>query len=233
MRYPLAILGISSVASALILGDSRCAGYNDSGVVTIAGNPGPNGAADWGRWGFGEIARSIGHARPYANLGCPTDAAYGYVANSSSGFRSRQQTYHTDVIVQYGVNDVNLAGRTAAATQTALSTIYGYFPTKRVWQSTISPVSASTDSWATVANQTTAGSNAQRVLLNTWIRTAPAPLTGIFDNAAVVETSLNSGIWNVVAGLGAPTGDGLHFTPAYYKLIDTSKSVDPSRLTTI
>jgi hypothetical protein len=230
MRYPLAILGVSTVPSALLLGDSRCSGYADAGLLTVAGNPGANGSADWGRWGFGEIARSMGHARPYTNLGCPTDSAHGFMTLGNT-FRSRQAAYHTDVVVQYGVNDVNLSGRTAAATETDLSSIYALFPTKRVWQSTILPVSTSTDSWATTANQTTAGTNAQRVLLNTWIRTTPSPLAGFFDNANVVETSENSGIWNVIAGLGAPTGDGLHPSPAYYKYIDTAKSVNPLLLT--
>lgn len=234
LRFPLAILGLSNVASALLLGDSRCAGYNDStSVFTVTENPTTNlGTLDYGRWGLGEIARSIGRLRPYANLGCPTDSAHNFVTLGNT-FRARQAAYHTDVIVQYGVNDVNLQARTGAAAMADLQTIYALFPTKRVWGSTVLPVSTSTDSWATTANQTTAGTNAQRVILNTDLRAVPAPLVGIFDNAAVVETSLNSGIWNVFASIGQPTNDGLHPNPVTYKYIDIQKSVDPTRLTSI
>lgn len=233
MRYPLAILGMSNNPSVLVLGDSRASGYNDSGVVTVAANPiNTNGAADWGRWGFGEVARSLGHARAYSNLGCPTDSAHNYLTLGNT-FRTRQAAYHTDVIVQYGINDVNLQARTEAATQADLSSIYALFPTKRVWAVTISPCTTSSDAWATNANQTVTASNTARVPLNNWLRTVPSPLAGCFDNATVIEGSLNSGIWNVVAGLGAPTGDGLHPTPLYYKWIDTNKSINPLLLTQV
>lgn len=230
-RYPLAVLGMSKVASVLIIGDSRASGRSDSCTTSPGVNPNPLtnplGAVDWGRWGIGEIARSVGHARPYTNLGCETDSArtFNTVAHT---YRARQQAYHTDVVCEYGINDVNLAGRTAVATEVDLAAIYALFPTKRVWQSTISPVSTSTDAWATVANQTTAATNAQRTALNDWIRTKPSPLVGYFEVADVLETARNSGIWNVQANLGAPTGDGLHEGPTYYKYIDTAKAIDPT-----
>jgi hypothetical protein len=244
LRFPLAILGLSNVASVMCLGDSRCAGTNDANLTTLAQNP-PGvtngsavGEADWGRWGQGEVVRSIGHARPYINMGCPTDEAHIFVQSGNNTFRPRQQAYHTDVVVQYGVNDLNAAARTASAIETDLQTIYAMFPTKRVWQCTILPVATSTDSFATTANQTPAACSSQRTLLNNWIRTTPSPLVGYFDNSSVIETSQNSCIWNVITfngvALGTPCDSaGIHPSPAYYKYIDTQKTIDPTRFTSI
>ncbi len=97
-------------------------------------------------------------------------------------------------------------------------------------QTTITPLTTSTDAWATVENQTVgnvAGVEDNRVALNTWLRdgapivngavvatgTNPAvrigqsghPLVGYVDTANAVESALNSGKWK--AGY---TGDGTH-----------------------
>lgn len=223
MRYPLAILGMSSVPSVLIIGDSRASGRNDS-TSTLLTTPG----GDFGRWGLGEVARSVGYARPYTNLGCETDTVQGF--NLRHTYRARQQAYHTDVVCQYGINDVT-AGRSASTILADLQTAWATFPTKNVWATTIQPVTTSTDVWATTANQTVAPTNGVRVSLNTTIRTVPAPLKGYFELADVVETARNSGIWNVIAGVGAPTGDGTHATPLMYQYQQRSGAIDPTRFT--
>jgi hypothetical protein len=222
MRYPLAILGMSSVPSVMIIGDSIASGRQDSTGTLLA-----NGG-DSGRWGIGAVARSVGYARPYTNMGCETDTIQSF--NLAHTFRARQQTYHTDVVCEYGVNDLT-AGRTAATILSALQSAWALFPTKNVWQTTITPITTSSDLWATTGNQTVVAMNPARITLNTSIRGVPSPLKGIFDIANVVETSLNSGIWNVIAGVGQPTGDGTHPQPLMYQYIQRSNALNPNLFT--
>lgn len=220
MRYPLAILGMSSVPSVMIIGDSRASGRSDSTGTLLA-----NGG-DAGRWGVGEVARSIGYARPYVNMGCETDTVRQFTLQHT--YRARQQAYHTDIVCQYGINDVT-AGRTAPVILTDLQSTWGYFPTKNVWATTIQPVTTSTDAWATTVNQTVTAGNPVRTSLNNSIRAVPSPLKGMFEIADVVETARDSGIWNVIAGVGAPTGDGTHASPLLYQYIQRSGAINPSR----
>jgi hypothetical protein len=221
--YPLAVLGMSSVPSVICYGDSRLSGRADSAAAT-------NGSgASFGKWGLGEVCRSLDSARPYMNCGCETDTIQNF--NLSHTLRAGLAQYHTHVHFEYGINDLT-AGRTAAVIQTALQAGYALFPTKKISQSTIPPVTASTDAWATLANQTPAGTNAQRILLNNWIRSKPSPLWNAFEVADVVESARDSGLWKTPtdsAGItAAVTGDGTHETPYGYGLIQNSGAINPT-----
>ena len=112
------------------------------------------------------------------------------------------------------------------------------------------PRTTSTDAFATTTNQTPLSSEAQRVLYNTWVRagcpispltlaavavgTASAlyagqtghPLTGFFDTAATVETSLNSGFWlpcNRVVHDAAMTNGSPTLTSATANFVNTKQ----------
>ena len=83
----------------------------------------------------------------------------------------------------------------------------------KVFQTTITPWTASTDQWRTDAGQTRRlpnfipGGLYQRI--NQWIRSVPPPLTGCFDASAVLDSSVDSGLWTT--SRGAPvTSDGAH-----------------------
>ncbi|SEH89568.1 SGNH/GDSL hydrolase family protein [Paraburkholderia hospita] len=218
IQYPLAVLGQSSVPSVIIYGDSRASGRSD-GVAA-------NTKADFGFWGLGEIARSIGRGRPYCNVGCETDTIQNF--NLSKALRVALAVDHQYVHFEYGINDLT-AGRTAAVIQAALTSAYNLpdFATKKVSQSTIPPVTTSTDLWVTTANQTVVASNPQRVLLNDWFRTKPAPLWKYFEVADVMESARNSGIWAAPGG-AALTGDGTHEAPIAYQMIQQSGNIDPA-----
>jgi hypothetical protein len=220
--YPLAVLGKSSVPSVIGYGDSRMSGRSDAQSTLTT-------AADFGYFGMGEVFRSIGHLLPYTNCGCETDTIQQF--NAFPTFRSNLAQYHTHVHFEYGVNDLT-AGRTAAVIQAALQAGYALFPTKKISQSTIPPVTASTDTWLTLANQTTAGTNPQRVILNNWIRTKPSPLWAYFEVADAVESARDSGLWKAPTGstgIYSPvTGDGTHETPYGYSLIQLSNAIDPT-----
>lgn len=137
-------------------------------------------------------------------------------------------------ISNYGVNDM-INSVSAAALQSRLVTTWKALSGigLRVIQTTITPVSTSTDSWATVANQTPHANNAARTATNDWIRGgapidssdvpvavgtpgakvaggAGHPLYGYYEVADTVESARNSGKWK--ATTGAFTSDGTHPT---------------------
>jgi len=220
--YPLAVLGMSSVPSVIGYGDSRMSGRSDA--TSTVSTP-----ADFGFFGMGEIFRVIGHSLPYANIGCESDTVQQF--NATHTFRANLAQYHTHVHFQYGINDLT-AGRNAATVLAALQSAWALFPTKKVSHSTIPPVTTSTDSWATVANQTVVASNADRVSLNNSIRATPAPLWAYFEIADQVESARDSGKWkgtdSVPSTLAAITGDGTHATPSGYWLIQNSGAINPA-----
>jgi hypothetical protein len=101
----------------------------------------------------------------------------------------------------------------------------------KVFQTTITPFTKSTDKWTTTEGQTPAdpnflpGSTYQHV--NAWLRTVPAPLTGVFDPAALLETSIDSGIW-IAPDHQPVTVDGPHLDKLGAEI--ATRSIDVSRL---
>lgn len=123
----------------------------------------------------------------------------------------------THAICEYGTNDLSGAANVAAM-QALLLKIWNRFTQRgmKIYQTTLLPKTSSTDGWTTLANQTplaNCGPGSIRTQLNDWIRTIPAPLSGYFEAADIVETTRNSGFWITPGGV-AQTPDGLHPTAA-------------------
>lgn len=203
---PVAIIDYTTRASVAIIGDSK------TRLVTGIGNT----------WAgeFGEIAPSLGRTIACMNLGRSGEAATGFITAHTK--RVALAAYCSHVVCNYGINDLTIGG-SSASVQASLTTIRGYF-TQPFFQGTIAPVSTSTDSWVTTANQTTVASNANRVAVNTWLRAGNLG-DGIFDIAGVVESSLNSGIW--AAGY---TSDGTHENLIGLYAIANGAAVSPARI---
>jgi lysophospholipase L1-like esterase len=91
-----------------------------------------------------------------------------------------------------------------------------------IGQTTITPKTTSTDSWATVANQTEETTEAVRLAVNAWLMSGPPEVDAVFDVDSAVTDPTQVGRWR--AGL---TGDGLHpnatGAAAGQAAIDTSK----------
>ncbi len=216
--FPIAVVSLSNVPSVIIYGDSRSSGLNDAPSL------------NFGLAGAGEIARQLDSELPYCNLGAPTDQLSIFLAN-----RTRRQPLasdHTHVHCQYGINDVT-AGRTAAQIQADMVTFLGLFSASwRVSQSTLLPRTTSTDSWATLANQTVTAQEPVRVAMNAYIRARTIGWFAVFENADVVESSRDSGKWKTVTDNGAVfgitsamTADGTHPTPYGYGYLQNSRSI--------
>lgn len=201
--YPLSINALSNIPSVLLMGDSRVAGVADV----------PSG----GLGGSGAYARQFDGALPYCNAGSPGEQIYAIINTANTvTFRVAMQARHTHSHNNYGINDLDIGNRS----NTQLFNDLQHYCTqkftslKNSW-STILPHSTSTDSWATVANQTPYGRSAtDRVLINAAARGGAnngyfANYYFISDESIMVEPTLNSGTWNVNIS-GAVTSDGLH-----------------------
>lgn len=212
---PVAVLATSSKPSIVAYGDSRLAGLKDA-----------QGGTNGGYGGFGEITRGYDAYVAYCNVGAPTGTAAGFI--TAHTLRAALKTYHTQVHIQYGINDLNV-GTTAAALETSLTTICGYFSGMKISANTIPPQCTSTDAFATQANQTQFAGAAQRQLHNTWLRGTTHPFGIVFDISDIGEYH-RSGNWltpDVDPRIIAPiTFEGTHWSPWGYLFLQKSGAVD-------
>ncbi len=141
---PWTVLGQTPTPSpsVLLLGDSICAGTGD--------------AADaYGHMGYME--RSLGQAVPWASLCRGSTSAQQMSVNLQLPEQAAASIGATDILLEYGRNDLNASGnpQSAASTEAYLKTIAapliaaGY----RVWVFTVSPTTDSDDGWTTSAGQ--------------------------------------------------------------------------------
>lgn len=194
--YPWAIFGKSfnTDLSIIAIGDSITAGKGDT---LTAGK------------GAGWIARVMPTTIPWLRA-APMSGETAGQWTAAAGANIQRLIAHPGLynraLSAYGINDVT-GGQTLVAMQGRLQSVWAQLKAMgcKVYQTTLTPVSTSTDSWATTVNQTTAASNAVRIAVNDWIRTVPAGLDDVIEVADIVETARNSGIWKA-----ANTSDGTH-----------------------
>jgi lysophospholipase L1-like esterase len=118
------------------------------------------------------------------------------------------------VIVMLGTNDMPASGGTAADHVAPLRNVQelvswlAVSKRRRVYFGTLPPRSGSTDSWATVENQTPSGSTTlwpSRIAFNKHVRAGMPHVAGYIEIADTLESARDAGTWK--AGL---TEDGLH-----------------------
>lgn len=229
-----AVLGLTTSSRNAIVqfGDSTDTGYGDTAIA----------AGDYQGW----ICRWLQYQYPLVRVCRFGSQGSDFVLTSRSSSVSARWgsaclPYVQSAIWGWGRNDLS-GGATLAQLQAwmilgwKLLSGYGLF----VVGTTITPISTSTDAWATVGNQTTDATNTIRVQYNAWmldgapldpttrtpvaVGTVPAlragrsplhPLGATIDKSTAVETALGSGIWK------APgyTADGEHPTAAGYAAI--------------
>ncbi|MHA4816164.1 SGNH/GDSL hydrolase family protein [Streptomyces aculeolatus] len=80
-----------------------------------------------------------------------------------------------------------------------------------VFACTIPPSTNSADGWRTTTGQTAGPGTAARLAVNAWLRTVPAPLSGVVDLAGAVETGA---LWR--PGM---TDDGVHLSAAGHRAV--------------
>lgn len=217
---PIAILSNTTQPSLLLIGDSIDAGWN--GSLNVANSVGDAGV----------LAPSIGPTFGYANFGVGGTQAFTYTTNST--IRQSLYQYFSHFVVEFGINDL-IGGRSLATLKTSLSTIYSGFGGKPAFQTTLTPDTTSTDSWATVANQSVTSIEGDRTSFNDSLRAATfGPSNGYFDIESVVRAMNGSDIvWK--AGAGFPqcspwTPDGIHLTLCGYEFIPGTNVIDTTRI---
>jgi lysophospholipase L1-like esterase len=199
-------------------------GFTAAGVVSPAPSRGcsvaflgesiANGTGETSRELGGFMLRCLPDSVGVLRLNNGGQTAQLFVGNtaSNSGGRRRYPFFGSCKYAwnQFGGNDMNAAGYSVAQVQADLLKLWNSLADMglKVYHTTFTLVSSSTDGWTTVENQTPWVKNADRVILNEWFRTVPEPLSGIFDLSAVIETEVNSGIWRVDQGV--LTDDGVH-----------------------
>jgi lysophospholipase L1-like esterase len=202
--------------SVVGLGDSIISGVGDSAVSQYNGYI---STVPW-RGGGGFINRALRGIVGYSSASLIGEQAQHFNTFGNSFRRRMFLSQFTDGICEYGRNDVS-NGRTLAQIQADLLSIWttGVRRGLRMWQTTITPYTTTTDGWGTTAGQTAlaGGNESVRVQLNTWIRAgAPMsggaavavgtsgaltagqtghPLAGYFEIADTVESARNSGLW--------------------------------------
>jgi lysophospholipase L1-like esterase len=212
---PCAVVSQTKRQSVIIFGDS-----NARGVAGVNNDGGDSGV----------IAPSIGPVAAYINAGIGGDSAQFFVASHAQ--RVLLADYCTDIVVNYGTNDI-AASRTAVQILADLNTIIGLFPTKRVWVCTVPPRTTSTDSFATTTNQTVLATEGVRITLINTIRyvnvaTALPGVAGLFDICSAIESGYNSGKWSTGPNQFKCTGDGLHASAQGISLIKWRNIINPA-----
>jgi lysophospholipase L1-like esterase len=195
-----AIIGLTSNASVMVLGDSIAAGNGDT-EDTSASATGYNGK-------IGIIARSLG-STPFVNFGKNGAAA-------PSGY-NRLYAKGSHVFSDFGINNIRNSD-TSATLITDLSIEYqAKRPTTKLYQTTLTPNSP---------GGLTAPQATERVTFNTVVRggTTGLPLTGFIDVAGVLESPSNSNTWQTLPS-GPYTGDNLHPNTAGYALVQAANLI--------
>lgn len=181
--YPAGIFGRTAQNAVLVVGDSRA--FGEAGDATMQDT--------------GEIAPSVQVG--VINAGVPSDRAMWFKASSS--LRRGLAAYCSDVICQYGINDIRGGGSSLSTLQADVKAVYALFPDSRIWQSTIEPGNTSTDNWATLANQAVASTSVVRAGFNDWLRL-------LYDETiSMVELISNGDFSSGTTGWSGSTGASL------------------------
>lgn len=219
---PAAIIGMTGNPSAFLIGDSRIVGAGGAQQTTPT-NP-----------AIGETEMPF-FPFPMGSIraGCTSDQAIFWVRGRHSLAQALGNAYCSAVLSNHSINDIE-TGISAAQLAGRHQVIGGgLFPTKRYYVCTLDPYTMSTDSWATVANQTpqNATFELQRVAYNTLLRNGGfSGMTGFFDLAAVTESSMNSGRWIANGTPQFYTAEGLHPTFQATALLLADQAINPALL---
>ena len=166
MPAPAAILGTTKGASVVVIGDSIGYGQGDGAGSGLANGVHPTIARN-GSGGF--IPHACSGVAGVVNVAVSSDTAQKYAADHDR--RGPLSRFARTAVVEYGRNDIS-TGRTLAQIQADLITIWNQTALRglRIFQTTITPISTSTDGWRTTGSQTTGGNASVRNAVNAWLR---------------------------------------------------------------
>lgn len=201
MAPPIAIIGITSRPTYFVIGDSRAQG---AGPLIVGEQTTTNPCV-------GELAPALFNGNLAAINSAAPGGIYRWVAGQYPLSATLAQ-YCSDVISNHSIDDITNGESAAQLVANHQTMMAGAFAGKQYWVCTIAPYTSSTDSWATLGNQTpfNAGFETVRLAYNAIVRNGLPGTYSYIDIAAKVESSLNSGKWKVTGAANYATGDGLH-----------------------
>lgn len=171
---PIVIASLTRNPSVVILGDSREDGAHEA--IT-------DDTSD-----VGVTSRAIGRQFGYSN--------FALAATSQTQYNAATRTYRDALVAldywshmtnAYGVNDIS-ASVTPASLAALRATCAAFYPNVIVIGETITPHNASSDGWATLANQTLSGANnVNGLLFNQLVRLGIAGEQFVWDVADIVD----------------------------------------------
>jgi len=212
---PYAVIAQTNLPAIAVAGDSRCCNATGTASVTNYG---------------GSISPSVGPFLPVLDLSRGSQSAANWVSGGADK-RLTYLAYVSHVVIELGINDVialDEAPAILASRQSIRTMALAVNPSLKFFETTLEPISTSTDSWATLTNQTTHGRNNRRVTFNEQVRAGNVGFEGYFELADRLESSRNSGKWKTPSMVEAAiTTDGTHAISVGYALQDGA--VEPRR----
>lgn len=206
---PVAVLSVDMDATSyVILGSSSAAGQGDT--------------PDAPNYETGYLSRALTIAgQGHSSSAVPSDTIQKFLAGNAFRMQHIQDTRAEVVIFQLGGNDIS-NGRTFEQITSDLITAWALvrFAGVRIIQTDYTPTSTSTDSWATLENQTLPASAALRAQINAWLETQL--YTGQIDTLVRISpivTDEATGKWKVDGTANKFTVDGTHLSPYAHKLV--------------
>lgn len=216
--YPVAIIAQTRRPSAILFGDSNTEG---------AGETDPDNTND-----RGILARSVGPLGGYIDCGRGSDTIQGF--RGANAKRLALQQYASHIFFALGRNDQALGVRTATQIMDDITAVAATF-SRPAYCVTIPPTTTSSDSFATVANQTVQNPETSRLQVNRWMRAVPRYFIGCIDIATALESSFESGKWVTPPGGAtgaavASTADGVHPNSVGHRRIRDARLITPGHL---
>lgn len=224
---PSAIIGLPlsrSQASVGIVGDSIATGQGSTTAV-YSDPPGATVSA-------GYIMRGLNLGYGYINLARISDRAQNAAGNTWFRRLALLQ-FCSNVICQLGINDVLGSGgnRSLAQVQGDYLSIWKAAGARvpAVFQTTVTPSSASTDGWTTTVNQTANTGNTTRVNLNNWLR-AGAPIVAGAAVAVGTSGAITCAVYDSTRALVRSASGLGHPLTAVFEVADLVESARDSGL---
>lgn len=193
---PLAIVGLTTQPSYLLIGDSRVEGFGDQSQSTTA--------PATGELARGAYAANVG----FCNMGVITETAATVAGTRPHRFR--MGVYSTHVVSNYGINDIGISAATPAQILANQAIIAGFFPGRRFYVATLPPNTNAGNTALTLSAANEA--SRQQYNINLRLGTQNAAIAGTFDVARYLEVGGpyvargQTGFWIS----STYTSDGLH-----------------------
>lgn len=218
-----ALSGANAAAPSAILAPNLLALRNTVGIIGSSSAQGQGDTADEAL-DVGYLSRACrANGVGFTGLAVGSDTIAKFLATNTRRFQHMRDTGVNVVIFQLGSNDLT-SGRTLAQIQGDLKTSWKLLRDFGVdiYQTTYTTSTTSTDSWATMVNQTVHASNPVRQALNAWLYEIrnDREFTRYIDVHTPTEgVGADLGKWVVNGSANFATVDGLHLSPSMHATV--------------